>query len=115
MSAKSETMLWVAQRVSAGVLALAVTVHLITVIIAVRGGLSAEEILGRLQGHTGWLLFYLIFVAAVSIHAPIGLRNIAVEVGSLRGQWLDWSLSVLGVCLLLLGTRAVYALYGFQA
>lgn len=108
-------MLWVAQRVSAGVLALTVCVHLVTLIIAVRGGLSAAEILGRLQGHTGWLVFYFVFVVAVSIHAPIGLRNIVAELGSLSGRWVDWLLSVLGVCLLLLGTRAIYALYGFQA
>lgn len=113
MSATSETFLWVAQRVSAGVLALTVSVHLITVIIAVRGGLSAAEVLDRLQGHVGWLLFYLVFVVAVSVHAPIGLRNVLAELGSLRGRWVDWSLMVLGICLLLLGARAVYALYGF--
>lgn len=115
MSARSDTILWVAQRLSAGVLALTVCVHLTTIIIAVRGGLSADEILGRLQGHTGWLSFYLVFVIAVSVHAPIGLRNVVAEIGSVRGRWVDWSLSVLGVCLLLIGTRAAYALYSFQA
>lgn len=114
MRPRGEAILWVAQRVSAGVLALSVTVHLVTIIIAVRGGLSAAEILGRLQGHTGWLAFYLLFVLAVSIHAPIGLRNIVIEVGALRGRWVGWSLGLFGVCLLLLGVRAAYALYSFE-
>jgi fumarate reductase subunit C len=42
-----ETRLWVAQRVSAMVLAACVAVHLVTIIYAVRGGLSAAEMLAR--------------------------------------------------------------------
>ena len=38
-------MLWIAQRASAAVLALCVVVHLATIIYAVRGGLTAAEIL----------------------------------------------------------------------
>ena len=47
MSARAETRLWLAQRASAAVLALCVAVHLVTMIAAVRGGLTAAEMLGR--------------------------------------------------------------------
>ena len=40
MSARVETWLWLAQRASAAVLALCVAVHLVTMIAAVRGGLT---------------------------------------------------------------------------
>ena len=51
-------MLWLAQRVSAAVLALCVLVHLVTIIYAVRGGLTAPEIFARTKGHAGWFAFY---------------------------------------------------------
>ena len=47
VSARAQVRLWAAQRLSAAVLALCVLVHLATLIYAVRGGLSAAEILGR--------------------------------------------------------------------
>ena len=53
MSRRSEVLLWGAQRISAMVLALCVIVHLLTMIYAVRSGLSAAEILGRTQGSVG--------------------------------------------------------------
>src|ERR1700746_3715237 len=76
VSAWAETRLWLAQRASAAVLALCVAVHLATMIIAVRGGLSAADILGRTRDSFGWAAFYGLFVLAVAIHAPIGLRTI---------------------------------------
>ena len=45
MSTRTQTLLWLAQRLSGAVLALTVTVHLITLIYAVRGGLSGAEII----------------------------------------------------------------------
>jgi len=76
-------MLWIAQRASAAVLAVCVVVHLATIIYAVQGGLTAAEILGRTRGNAGWLAFYSVFVLAVSVHAPIGLRTVFIE-------WLRW-------------------------
>ena len=76
-------MLWIAQRATAALLALCVVVHLATMIVAVRGGLTATEILGRTRGSVGWATFYGLFVLAVAIHAPIGLRTVA-------GEWLQW-------------------------
>jgi len=111
LSARSETRLWLAQRASAAVLALCVAVHLVTMIAAVRGGLTAAEILGRTYGSTAWFAFYALFVVAASIHAPIGLRPVL-------GEWLRWrgasreaALITFGVALYLVGMRAVLALF----
>jgi len=41
MSARGQVHLWVAQRVTAVILGVAVVVHLATIIAAVRGGLTA--------------------------------------------------------------------------
>jgi succinate dehydrogenase subunit C len=103
--------LFLAQRASAAVLAFAVTIHLATIIYAVRGGLTAAEVLGRTR-HNGWFLaFYVAFVLAVAIHAPIGLRNVAREWTAWRGRSLDVVLAAFAMLLLLLGLTAVLALY----
>ena len=77
--ARAQTHLWIAQRVTAMVLAVAVLVHLVTILLAVRGGLSGAEILGRTRGNEAWLLFYAVFALAAGLHGAIGLRNIAGE------------------------------------
>ena len=84
---RREALLWLAQRVSAAVLALCVVVHLATMIVAVRGGLTAAEILERTRGSAAWMGFYAVFVLGVAIHAPIGLRTILAE-QSARGATL---------------------------
>ena len=103
--------LFIAQRVSAMVLALAVAVHLATILYAIRGGLTAGEILARTHHNIGFFLFYAIFVVAVATHAPIGLRNIMREWTLWRGPVLDVVLAVFAVALLVLGMRAVIAVY----
>ena len=50
--------LYVAQRVSAMVLAPLVIVHLLTIIYAIQGGLTAGEILQRTQGSLLWGSLY---------------------------------------------------------
>ena len=109
MSARSETRLWLAQRASAVVLALCVTVHLVTMIAAVRGGLTAAEMLGRTRGSMAWVAFYGLFVLAVSIHAPIGLRTVAFEWLGWRGRTADAACTIVAVALLALGARAILA------
>lgn len=112
MSARGETVLWVAQRASAALLALCVAVHLATMIYAIQGGLTAAEILGRTRGNFGWLAFYTLFVAAIAIHVPIGLRPVL-------GEWLGWRgasrevfLVALALALVVLGMRAVLGVFG---
>lgn len=102
---------FVAQRLSAAVLAFAVTVHLATILYAVRGGLTAEDILSRTRENAWFLAFYLVFVVAIAVHAPIGLRNIMREWTPWRSRSLDVALGIFALILLLLGARAALAVY----
>ena len=111
MNVKSQTFLWVAQRASAAVLALCEFVHLATMIYAVRGGLTAAEILARTQGSGAWLAFYSIFVLAIVVHVPIGLRAVL-------GEWLGWHgksreavLFFLALLLVYSGMKAVFGVF----
>jgi fumarate reductase subunit C len=112
VNAKTQTLLWVAQRASAAVLALCVVVHLATMIYAIRGGLSAAEILGRTRGNGGWFAFYALFVLAVTVHAPIGLRSVLLEWFGWRGAARDVFLLLLALLLAVLGMRAVLGVFG---
>jgi fumarate reductase subunit C len=100
--------LFLVQRLSALVLAPLVIVHLGLVIYAIRGGLSAEEILSRTQGSAGWLAFYALFVVAASVHAPIGLRNVLSEWTALPRRAVDAGCLLAGLASLALGLRAVW-------
>lgn len=100
---------WYVQRLSAMVLALCVLVHLAGMVYAVRGGLSAAEILARTQGSVGWALFYGVFVLASALHVPPGLMNIASEWWRWPAQPALWLGRVVGVVILVAGWRAVYA------
>ena len=111
MSVRAQTLLWVAQRASAAVLALCVTVHLATMIYAIRGGLSAAEILSRTRGSAGWFAFYALFVLAVAVHAPIGLRPVLGEWLGWRGRSRDAVLLALAMALAGLGMRAVLGVF----
>jgi succinate dehydrogenase subunit C len=103
--------LFLVQRLSAAVLALAVAAHLATILYAIRGGLTAGEILARTHGSLGFVAFYSLFVVAVAFHAPIGLRNVIREWTPWRGGSLDLVLAIFAMMLLVLGMRAVLAVY----
>lgn len=105
-----EVALWALQRASAAILALCVTAHLATNIYAVQGGLSAAEILGRTRGSVALALFYGLFVAAVAVHAPIGLRTILRETLGWQGRALDAALAAFACFLAWFGWRAVAGL-----
>ena len=105
----SEAALFALQRLSAMLLAPLVLVHLALILYAVRGGLSAAEILGRTQGSVAWGAFYTLFVVAVAVHAPIGVRNVVREWTRWRGRSLDAASVGLALVLLALGFRAVAA------
>jgi fumarate reductase subunit C len=94
------------------VLALCVLVHLGVMIVAVRGGLSAAEILSRTRGSLAFAGFYTVFVLACAVHVPIGLATVAREwwrLGERAAQWLARGVALL---LLVLGLRAVWAVCG---
>ena len=111
MNVKAQTLLWMAQRASAAVLALCVVVHLATMIYTVRGGLSAAEILGRTRGSYGWLAFYALFVLAITVHVPIGLRAALGEWLGWRGAGRDWFLVLFSSVIGFMGMRAVIGVF----
>ncbi len=108
---KLQTWLWLVQRASAFVLAVAVAVHLITIIAAVQGGLTAAEIVARVGGNGGWAAFYGVFVVAAAVHAPIGVRTVLQEMTPLPNFSVN-ALSVsFAIGLLIIGLDAVNILY----
>ena len=109
---RRQAQLWYWQRISAMVLAVCVIVHLAVIIYAVRGGLSAAEILGRTRGSWSFGAFYAVFVVACAIHAPIGVANIVAEATGERGSWSVAIASILALVILAMGLRAVYAVVG---
>ena len=105
-----QTKLWYAQRISAMVLGLCVAIHLAIIFYAVRGVLTAQEILGRTQGNMLFAIFYEIFVLACFVHAPIGMANILQETfpKSSVARPIAWILALL---ILILGTTAVVGVF----
>jgi len=111
VSARREALLWAAQRASAALLALCVVVHLATMIYAVHSGLSAAQILERTRGNPVWLGFYSVFLLAVVVHVPIGLRAVLSEWLGWRGVSRDWLLTAFGAALAWLGARAILGVF----
>ncbi len=101
--------LYMAQRITALLMAPLVLGHIAVMIYAVQGGLSTAEILARTQGSFLWFLFYGIFVVAVSIHGAIGVRTVLHEWAGLKGMALALASWAIGAGLLILGARAVWA------
>jgi len=110
-SAKSETWLWIAQRASAALLAVCVLAHLLTIIYAVRHGLTGAAILGRTRGNAAWLAFYVLYVFAIAVHAPIGLRTLCQEWLGWRNASLNWFMSAVALALFVFGLRAAWAVF----
>jgi len=101
--------LYFLQRVTALIMAPLVVGHIAVMIYAVQGGLSTAEILSRTQGSVWWMLFYGLFVIAVSIHAAIGLRVVVHEWLGIRGVLLSLFSVVVFFGLLAVGLQAVMA------
>jgi fumarate reductase subunit C len=109
--AKTETWLWIAQRASAALLALCVLAHLFTIIYAVRHGLSGAAILERTRGNAAGLVFYVLYVSAIAVHAPIGLRSLAQEWLGWRSTSLNWFIAAIAAALFVFGLRAAWAVF----
>jgi fumarate reductase subunit C len=103
--------LWAVQRITAAFLGLAVIVHLVTIMLAIRGGLSAAEILARTRGAELWFAFYVVFALCAGLHGAIGLRNIAGEWLGLRGRAVDALWLGIGLVTAGFGIRAAWGLY----
>ncbi len=114
MNSRTETRLWIAQRATAAVLAVCVTVHLLTLIAAVQHGLTAGEIFARVGGDLRWLTFYGLFVLAAAIHAPLGVRTILEEHTSLTAPLINTLAGIVAGLMLWTGMRATLVLYASQ-
>ncbi len=101
--------LYIWQRATAALMAPLVLGHIAVIFYATRQGLTAADILARTQGSILWASYYGIFVAAVSIHAAIGVRNILTEWSPLPERSTGIFALVFGVALALLGFYAVAA------
>ena len=101
---------WYWQRVSAMVLALCVLVHLVTIVYAVRSGLSGEALLARTRGNIAFAVFYAVFVLACAVHVPIGLARIAEEWLGVGDRAASTAANVLALLLVAMGMTAVYAM-----
>lgn len=107
--AAAATWRYLAQRVTAAMLAVCVLVHLATILYATRQGLSAAAMLARVHASLAWPIFYGAFVGAVAVHAPLGLRVILDEWTALRGRAVDVALALFGITLFVGGVRAIMA------
>jgi fumarate reductase subunit C len=101
--------LYVWQRATAAVMAPLVLVHIAVIFYATRQGMSATDILSRTQGSITWAAYYGLFVAAVSIHAAIGVHNVLAEWLPLMERRAGRYAIAFGVLLFVLGLRAVAA------
>jgi fumarate reductase subunit C len=101
---------WYGQRIAGMVLALCVLVHLVTIVYAVRSGLSAEALLGRTRGNLAFAAFYVVFVLACAVHVPIGLANVAEEWLGMPPRAAHAASNALAWLLAALGLAAVYAM-----
>lgn len=97
------------QRGTAMLMTPLIITHLVVIIWAVQGGLSAEEILSRTHGSFLWASFYGVFVFAAAIHAGIGLQAILREWTPLGHKQATAFGHAFILALWLLGARAVYA------
>jgi fumarate reductase subunit C len=102
--------LYVWQRATAAVMVPLVLGHIAVIFYATRQGLSAADILARTRGSMLWAAYYGLFVAALSIHASIGIRNVLSEWSPLSERRAGVLAIIFGVVLALLGARAVAAM-----
>jgi fumarate reductase subunit C len=102
--------LYVWQRATAALMVPLVLIHIAVIFYATRQQMTAADILSRTHGSVAWASYYALFVAAVSIHASIGARNVLAEWTPLTERHAGQLAIVLGVLLALLGAHAVFAL-----
>jgi fumarate reductase subunit C len=99
--------LW--QRATAALMVPLVLLHIAIIFYATRRGMTAADILSRTHGSILWASYYGLFVAAASIHASIGVRNVLTEWSPLNDRRAGGVAIVFGVLLAALGARAVFA------
>ncbi|MEO6929935.1 MAG: succinate dehydrogenase [Casimicrobiaceae bacterium] len=100
---------WYRQRISAMVLAVCVLVHLVTIVYAVRSGLSADALLARTRGNLAFAAFYGVFVGACAVHVPPGLARIGEEWLGLPVRTADILANLFALVIVVMGVSAIYA------
>ena len=101
--------LYVWQRATAALMVPLVVVHIAVIFYATHNGMTAADILSRTHGSIVWASYYGLFVAAASIHASIGVRNVLTEWSPLTDRRAGLFALVFGLLLAALGARAVSA------
>lgn len=99
---------WYWQRISAMVLTVFVMVHLVVMIVAIRGGLTAAEILGRTKGSWTFGIFYGLFVLACAAHVPLGVVKISQEWGRISDSTAYMIGRIFAFIILVMGAAAVW-------
>jgi fumarate reductase subunit C len=102
--------LYVWQRATAALMVPLVLIHIAVIFYATRQQMTAADILSRTHGSIAWASYYSLFVAAASIHASIGVRNVLTEWSPLDDRAAEWCAMLFGIVLALLGFHAVIAL-----
>jgi fumarate reductase subunit C len=102
--------LYVWQRATATLMVPLVLVHIAVIFYATRQQMTAADILSRTHGSVAWASYYALFVAAVSIHASIGVCNVLAEWSRLTERRAGQIAIVFGVVLAFLGAHAIFAL-----
>jgi fumarate reductase subunit C len=102
--------LYVWQRATAALMVPLVLIHIAVIFYATRQEMTAADILSRTHGSVVWASYYALFVAAVSIHASIGARNVLAEWSPLTERRAGRIAIIFGVLLALLGAHAIFAL-----
>jgi fumarate reductase subunit C len=100
--------LW--QRATAALMVPLVLVHIAVILYVSRQGMTAADILSRTHGSVVWASYYGVFVAAASVHASNGVRNVLTEWSPLHDRGAGWCAVGLGIALALLGFHAIVAL-----
>ncbi len=102
--------LYVWQRATAALMVPLVLIHIAVIFYATRQEMTAADILSRTHGSITWASYYALFVAAVSIHASVGVRNVLAEWSSLTERRAGQIAIAFGLLLAALGAHAVFAL-----
>ena len=103
--------LFALQRLTGGILALLLFIHIATIIYAVQDGLSAAEIVERVRGNLFWITFYGIFALNAVIHAAIGLRKILIEFVPVGRRLIDLAVAAYLIGALWLSFHAIEAIW----
>jgi fumarate reductase subunit C len=102
--------LYIWQRATAALMVPLVLIHIAVIFYATRQQMTAADILSRTHGSVVWASYYALFVAAVSIHASIGVRNVLAEWTPLAERRAGHFAIIFGLLLALLGLHAIFAL-----